>query len=90
MPPQPGELIGQQAIGAYLDHTAEVRGAPFQVLPTRANGQPAFACYLRAEPWGMIVLTLSGSKVDEITLFADPALPGRFGLPEYLLEPSGH
>jgi hypothetical protein len=30
----------------------------------------------------MIVLTLSGSKVDKITLFADPTLPGRFGLPE--------
>jgi hypothetical protein len=30
------------------------------------------------------VLTLRGSKVDEITLFADPALPGRFGLPEHI------
>jgi hypothetical protein len=29
----------------------------------------------------MMVLTLSGSKVDEITLFADPTLAGRFGLP---------
>jgi RNA polymerase sigma-70 factor (ECF subfamily) len=82
MPPQPGELIGHEAIGVYLDHGAEVRGAPLQVRPTRANGQPAFACYLRSQPWGMMVLTLSGSKVDEITLFADPALPGRFGLPE--------
>jgi len=27
---------------------------------------------------------LSGSKVDEITFFADPALPGRFGLPEQI------
>jgi RNA polymerase sigma-70 factor (ECF subfamily) len=84
MPPQPGELIGHEAIGVYLDHGAEVRGAPLQVRPTRANGQPAFACYLRSKPWGMIVLTLSGSKVDEITLFADPALPGRFGLPEHI------
>jgi RNA polymerase sigma-70 factor (ECF subfamily) len=84
MPPQPGELIGHEAIGVYLDHGAEVRGAPLQVRPTRANGQPAFACYLRSKPWGMIVLTLSGSKVDEITLFADPALPGRFGLPQHI------
>jgi RNA polymerase sigma-70 factor (ECF subfamily) len=81
MPPQPGELIGHEAIGAYLDRGAEVRGAPLQVRPTRANGQPAFACYLRSQPWGMIVLTLSGSEVDEITLFADPTLPSRFGLP---------
>jgi RNA polymerase sigma-70 factor (ECF subfamily) len=84
MPPQPGELIGHEAIGGYLDRTAEARGAPLQVRPTRANGQPAFACYLRSQPWGMIVLTLSGSKVDEITLFADPTLPGRFGLPEHI------
>jgi RNA polymerase sigma-70 factor (ECF subfamily) len=84
MPPQPGELIGHEAIGAYLDHGAAVRGAPLQVLPTRANGQPAFGCYLRSEPWGMMVLTLSGSKVDEITFFADPALPVRFGLPEHI------
>ena len=37
-------------------------------------------------PPGMMVLTLSGSKGDAITFFADPALPGRFGLPE----PSSH
>jgi RNA polymerase sigma-70 factor (ECF subfamily) len=84
MPPQPGELIGHEAIGVYLDHGAEARGAPLQVRPTRANGQPAFGCYLRSQPWGMIVLTLSGSKVDEITFFADPVLLGRFGLPEHI------
>jgi RNA polymerase sigma-70 factor (ECF subfamily) len=80
MPPQPGELIGHAAIAAYLDRTAEVRGGPLQVRATRANGQPAFGCYLRSQPWGVIVLTLSGNNVDEITIFADPALPGRFGL----------
>jgi RNA polymerase sigma-70 factor (ECF subfamily) len=84
MPPQPGELIGHEAIGVYLDHGAEVRGAPLQVRPTRANGQPAFGYYLRSQPQGMMVLTLSGSKVNEITFFADPALPGRFGLPEHI------
>jgi RNA polymerase sigma-70 factor (ECF subfamily) len=84
MPPQPGELIGHEAIGAYLDRGAEVRGTPLEVRPTRANGQPAFACYLRSRAWGMIVLALSGDKVDEITFFADPTLPGRFGLPEHI------
>lgn len=84
MPPQPGELVGHEEIGAYLDRTAEARGAPLRTRPTRANGQPAFACYLRSQAWGLIVLALSGSKVDHITLFADPALPGRFGLPERL------
>ncbi|HET6847954.1 MAG TPA: RNA polymerase subunit sigma-70 [Gaiellales bacterium] len=84
MPPQPGELIGHKAIGVYLDHGAEVRGAPLQLRPTRANGQPAFGCYLRSQAWGMMVLTLIGRKVDEITFFVDPELPARFGLPEHI------
>jgi RNA polymerase sigma-70 factor (ECF subfamily) len=84
MPPQPLELIGHEAIGAFLDDRAEVRGAPLRLRPTRANGQPAFGYYLRSQPRGMMVLTLSGSRVDEITFFADPALPGRFGLPEHI------
>src|SRR5438093_278069 len=74
----------REAIGGFLDDRAEVRGAPLQLRPTRANGQPAFGYYLRSRPRGMMVLTLSGSKVDEITFFADPALPGRFGLPEHI------
>ena len=56
-------------------------GAPLQLRPTRANGQPAFGYYLRSQPLGVMVLTLSGSKVDQITFFSDPSLPGRFGLP---------
>ena len=84
MPPQPGELIGHEAIGVYLERGTEVRGVPIEVRATRANGQPAFGCYLRSQPWGMIVLTLSGTKVDEITFFANPALPGRFGLPGHI------
>jgi RNA polymerase sigma-70 factor (ECF subfamily) len=84
MPPQPGELIGREAIGDYLDRGADVRGAPLKLRPTRANGQPAFGCYLRSQAWGMIVLTLVGHEVDEITFFADPALLGRFGLPAHI------
>jgi RNA polymerase sigma-70 factor, ECF subfamily len=84
MPPQPLELIGHEAIGTFLDDRAKARGAPLQLRPTRANGQPAFAYYLHSQPRGVIVLTLSGQKVDEITFFANPALPGRFGLPEHV------
>jgi hypothetical protein len=32
----------------------------------------------------MMVLTLSGNKVDQIIFFDDPELPGRFGLPEHI------
>src|SRR5262249_39532316 len=69
MPRARGELMGHKAIGVYLDHGAEVRGAPLQLRPTRANGQPAFGYYLRSQPRGMMVLTLSGSMVCKITFF---------------------
>ena len=51
-----------------------VRGAPLELRPTRANGQPAFGCYLHSRAWGIIALTLSGEQIAEITAFSDPSL----------------
>ena len=50
MPPQPLEYQGHDAIAAFLRHRAELRGAALRVVPTRANTQPAFACYLPRTP----------------------------------------
>ena len=84
MPPMPLEYTGHAAIAAFLDHRAEVRGAPLELRPTRANGQPAFGCYLRSRAWGFLALTLSGGQIAEITAFSDPSLVGRFGLPRQI------
>ncbi len=90
MPPQPLEYQGHEAIAAFLRHRAEVRGAPLRVVPTRANTQPAFGCYLPdeqaaiARPYGMIVLTLEGDAIAAITWFADTAAFRHFGLPRTL------
>jgi RNA polymerase sigma-70 factor (TIGR02960 family) len=90
MPPQPLEYQGHAAIGAFLRHRAEVRGAALRVAPTRANNQPALGCYLPdkqaeiARPYGMIVLTLEGDAVAEITWFSEPGAFERFGLPDTL------
>ena len=47
MPPQPLEVRGHDAIAAFLRHRAELRGGvPLRLVPTRANTQPAFGCYL--------------------------------------------
>ena len=81
MPPLPLEYIGPEAIAAFLDQRAEVRGAPLQLRFTHANGQPAFGCYLHSRAWGMMVVSLSGERISEITLFSDPSLLSRFGLP---------
>jgi RNA polymerase sigma-70 factor (ECF subfamily) len=84
MPPLPLEYSGHAVIAAFLDHRAEVRGAPLKLRPTRANGQPAFGCYLHSRAWGMLALTLSGEQIAEITFFSDPSLVGRFGLPRQI------
>ena len=90
MPPQPLEYQGHKAIAAFLGQRAELRGAPLRVVPTRANTQPAFGCYLPdaqaaiARPYGLIVLTLEGDAVSAITWFADTGVFRHFGLPRTL------
>ncbi len=62
----------------------------FKLIPTRANGQPAFGCYLCddtapiARAHGLIVLTLAGDHIAEITRFLDNSLLPPFGLPRVL------
>jgi RNA polymerase sigma-70 factor (TIGR02960 family) len=93
MPPQPLEYQGHEAIAAFLRHRAELRGAPLRIVPTRANTQPAFGCYLPdphaaiARPYGMIVLTLAGDAITAITWFSDTGVFRHFGLPRTLPNP---
>jgi RNA polymerase sigma-70 factor (TIGR02960 family) len=90
MPPQPLEYQGHEAIASFLRHRAELRGAALRVVPTRANSQPAFACYLPdphaaiARPYGMIVVTLAGDAIAAITWFSDTGVFRHFGLPRTL------
>jgi RNA polymerase sigma-70 factor (TIGR02960 family) len=86
MPPAPHEYQGPEAIGAFLAASAASRGdRRFRLVPTRANGQPAFGCYLTGVgPVGLLVLTLRDDRISAITRFLDADLPRRFGLPEAL------
>jgi RNA polymerase sigma-70 factor (ECF subfamily) len=87
MPPLPHEYQGQEAIAAFLRNREELRGAPLRVVPTRANTQPAFGCYLPdpqaaiARARGLFVLTLEGDAIAAITWFADTGVFPHFGLP---------
>jgi RNA polymerase sigma-70 factor (ECF subfamily) len=88
MPPYPYEYQGAAAIGRFLQERAARRGGtPMRIIPTRANGQPAFGCYIPcphtdiARPYGLLVLTLAGSTITEITFFADSGVFPHFGLP---------
>jgi RNA polymerase sigma-70 factor, ECF subfamily len=91
MPPYPFEYNGIEAITAFLEDRARVRGAPLRLVPTRANGQPAFGCYLDdryapvARPFSFLVLTLAGAEISAITAFtADTSIFAHFGLPRTL------
>jgi RNA polymerase sigma-70 factor (ECF subfamily) len=90
MPPYPFEYQGHAAIAGFLRDRARLTGAPLRLVPTRANGQPAFGCYLPdahtavAHPYGLMVLTLEADRVSAITWFGDTALLSRFGLPRTL------
>jgi RNA polymerase sigma-70 factor (ECF subfamily) len=87
MPPLPHAYQGRDAIGAFLRGAEERRGAPMSLVPTRANTQPAFGCYLPvpdtgvARAFSLLVLTLEGQRISAITWFADSSMFPRFGLP---------
>jgi RNA polymerase sigma-70 factor, ECF subfamily len=90
MPPQPYEYQGHRAVAAFLRDRASRRGAPLRLVPTRANGQPAFGCYLPdphaaiTRAYALMVLTLEGDRVSAITWFGDLGLFPHFGLPRTL------
>jgi RNA polymerase sigma-70 factor (TIGR02960 family) len=93
MPPLPLEYQGREAIADFLRYREEQRGRPLRVVPTRANTQPAFGCYLPdqdaaiAHATGLFVMTLEGDAVAAITWFSDTGLLQHFGLPRSLPDP---
>ncbi len=91
MPPVTLEYQGHQAIAGFLRDITVWRGPRnYRLIPTRANGQPAFGCYLQEAPvfcaHGMIVLTLEGDRISAITRFVDNSTMARFGLPQMLAD----
>ncbi len=97
MPPWLQWFSGRGAIRTFFAAAWASCGG-LRLLPTGANGQPAFAVYERtgAEPrWfahSLHVLTLDGGAVSTLTAFGDPGakpLFDRFGLPPFLSD-QGH
>ena len=87
MPPMPLEYEGRDVVARFC---ASIFGAGrrFDLVPTRANGQPAFGAYLRAPAGirhgtGLYVLTLTGDRICAMTRFDNSVLPS-FGLPRSL------
>jgi RNA polymerase sigma-70 factor (ECF subfamily) len=92
MPPEPFEYQGREAVASFLQHVAAMRvpGRITKLIPTRANGQPAFGHYIKepdaAAPrgTGLFVLTMEGDRIAAITRFGGEDLLPRFALPPSL------
>jgi RNA polymerase sigma-70 factor (TIGR02960 family) len=87
MPPMPLEYEGRDVAEDFFDRIFRA-GRRFDLVPTRANGQPAFGAYLRTPTGarhgvGLFVLTLSPDRICALTRF-DNSVLGRFGLPRSL------
>jgi len=87
MPPMPFEYEGRDVVARFCAGLFDA-GRRFDLVPTRANGQPAFGAYLRApggirHGTGLYVLTLSGDRICAMTRFENSVLPW-FGLPRSL------
>ncbi len=87
MPPMPFEYEGRELVGRFCANIFR-SGRRHDLVPTRANGQPAFGSYLRAATGvrhgvGLYVLTLSGERICAMTRFDNGVLPS-FGLPRSL------
>jgi RNA polymerase sigma-70 factor (ECF subfamily) len=103
MPPMPTWFQGREGVAGFLTELAfagqdrrrqlvSFAGAErrMRLVPTRANGQPAFGAYYWNEdeqaylPRALQVLTFRSDRIADITGFADPEMMRPFGLPERL------
>jgi RNA polymerase sigma-70 factor (TIGR02960 family) len=87
MPPIPNEYEGRDLAARFCASIFR-SGRRFDLVPTRANGQPAFGAYLRtasgvSQGVGLYVLALRGGRICAMTRFEHTVL-GWFGLPQSL------
>jgi len=97
MPPIPQWYVGRGAIRTFFEFAWKLYDG-YRMVPTAANGQPAFAAYARTradEPWtahSIHVLSLDRGTISRLTLFFRPLGPQlfqAFGLPLTLADDTG-
>jgi RNA polymerase sigma-70 factor (ECF subfamily) len=87
MPPMALEYEGRDVVAEFCARILRP-GRRFDLVPTRANGQPAFGTYLRAPDGvghgtGVFVLTLADDRICAMTRFENSVYPW-FGLARLL------
>ncbi len=88
MPPMPFEYEGRDIVARFCESLFG-GGRRFELVPTRANAQPAFGAYLRTtsgirQAIGLYILTLRDDHICALTRFENSVLPW-FGLPPSLV-----
>jgi RNA polymerase sigma-70 factor (ECF subfamily) len=88
MPPVPTWFVGREQIGRFLAARVLREPGSLRMVPTTANGQPAFASYLRGDDgsyraYALQVLSCTADSVARIVVFRDPGLFPTFGLPQH-------
>jgi RNA polymerase sigma-70 factor (ECF subfamily) len=90
MPPIPMWVQGRTDIATLLSLRVLTPGKQWQLLPTRANGCPAFGLYRREsgedgyQRSGLWVLELEGDQIASIVVFLDVSSFTAFGLPSII------
>jgi RNA polymerase sigma-70 factor (TIGR02960 family) len=83
MPPMPFEYQGRDVVASFCARMFAA-GRSIELVPTRANGQPAFGAYVRTSAGGhglgVYVLALRGARICALVRFESSLLP-KFGLP---------
>ena len=90
MPPQPVWFAGRDLVGRFMAARVLTEPGAFKMIPTAANGQPAFVAYLRESDGvhrahAIQVLTISAGRIARLVSFNDAALFPAFGMPDVLL-----
>ncbi|WP_433868637.1 sigma-70 family RNA polymerase sigma factor [Saccharopolyspora sp. CA-218241] len=89
MPPYANWIRGAEAIGELVDRWCPADRGELRLVPTSANGQPAFGMYRRDPAGGYVpfqlhVLAPQDGRIGHVVAFFDVALFPRFGLPDAL------
>jgi RNA polymerase sigma-70 factor, ECF subfamily len=90
MPPFTGWYQTPQAAGRLVASQCPASGpGDLRLVPARANGQPAFGMYLRADngeycAFALHVLHVTASEIDHVVAFFDTSQFATFGLPAIL------
>jgi RNA polymerase sigma-70 factor (ECF subfamily) len=90
MPPLPVWFQGRAAIATLLATRIFTPGRQRRLLPTHANGSPAFGLYQR-EPGadayqllGLLVIGVEGEQIGSLVAFLEPTSLSSFALPPTL------